>query len=736
MSILILMRHGQSIWNLQNRFTGGVDVPLTSKGIKQAKKAGKELKNLGISIDYVYSSKLSRSIETARFVINGLESLNKNKKITQISALNERDYGDLSGKYKEELVKIYGEKKVLEWRRSFKINPPKGESLEDVLKRVKPFLDRKMIPLLKKGKNILIVAHGNALRAFRLATGEYSVKNIFNVHIPPCIPVIYEYKKDGKKNKLSVKDSKTNITSKFTYQIEELGLKPTIVHRNLSAKELIKIAIARNEGVLTKTGALSVTTGQFTGRSPEDRFIVDDKLTHKTVDWGKINKPFPPDKFNQILDKMKKYEKSKEFFVFDGFAGAEDGSRLPVRMITDHAWQSLFVKTMFIEPTSEELEYHEPKFTVFNINDFEARPELDGTRTSTFILLNFTKKLAIIGGTRYGGENKKTIFGVLNFILPGKDIMPMHCSANLGLNGDTALFFGLSGTGKTTLSADPKRMLIGDDEHGWSDDGIFNFEGGCYAKTINLSKKAEPQIWNAIKDGAVLENVVLNPKTMNPDYDDDSLTENTRVVYPLDYIPGAVIPSVAGHPKSIIFLTADAFGVLPPISKLTTNGAMYHFMSGYTSKLAGTERGIIEPQPTFSYCFGSVFMPRPAEVYAKMLGERIVKHNTNVYLVNTGWSGGPYGVGKRFKIDYTRKMITAVLNQSLEKVNYERNKVFNLDVPKSCPGVPSNVLDPKKTWKNKKAYDKAAKSLARMFVDNFKKFKKVSVNIKKAGPKG
>jgi len=736
MSILILIRHGQSIWNLQNRFTGGIDVPLTRKGIKQAKKAGKELKKLGISIDHVYSSKLSRSVETARFIISNLESLNKNKKITQVFALNERDYGDLSGKYKDELVKTYGEKKVLEWRRSFRIKPPGGENLEDVLKRVKPFLNKKIIPLLKKGKNVLCVAHGNALRAFRIATGEYTEKNIFDIHIPPCVPVIYEYKNNGKKNILSVKDSKTNITSKFTYQIEELGLKPSIIHRNLSSKALIKMAVARNEGVLTKTGALSVTTGQYTGRSPEDRFIVDDKLTHKTVDWGKINKPFPADKFNQILNKMMTYEKSKEFFVFDGWAGADDEARLPVRMITDHAWQSLFVKTMFIEPTSEELEYHEPKFTVFNINDFEARPELDGTRTSTFILLNFTKKLAIIGGTRYGGENKKTIFGVLNFILPGKDIMPMHCSANLGLNGDTALFFGLSGTGKTTLSADPKRMLIGDDEHGWSDDGIFNFEGGCYAKTINLSKKAEPQIWNAIRDGAVLENVVLNPKTMNPDYDDDSLTENTRVVYPLDYIPGAVIPSVAGHPKSIIFLTADAFGVLPPISKLTTDGAMYHFMSGYTSKLAGTERGIIEPQPTFSHCFGSVFMPRPAEVYAKMLGERIVKHNTNVYLVNTGWSGGPYGVGKRFKIEYTRKMITAVLNQSLEKVNYERNKVFNLDVPKTCPGVPSKVLDPKKTWKNKKAYDKAAKSLAKMFVDNFKKFKKVSPNIKKAGPKG
>ena len=736
MSILILIRHGQSIWNLQNRFTGGIDVPLTRKGIKQAKKSGKELKKLGISIDHVYSSKLSRSVETARFIISNLESLNKNKKITQVFALNERDYGDLSGKYKDELVKTYGEKKVLEWRRSFRIKPPGGENLEDVLKRVKPFLNKKIIPLLKKGKNVLCVAHGNALRAFRIATGEYTEKNIFDIHIPPCVPVIYEYKNNGKKNILSVKDSKTNITSKFTYQIEELGLEPSIIHRNLSSKALIKMAVARNEGVLTKTGALSVTTGQYTGRSPEDRFIVDDKLTHKTVDWGKINKPFPADKFNQILNKMMTYEKSKEFFVFDGWAGADDEARLPVRMITDHAWQSLFVKTMFIEPTSEELEYHEPKFTVFNINDFEARPELDGTRTSTFILLNFTKKLAIIGGTRYGGENKKTIFGVLNFILPGKDIMPMHCSANLGLNGDTALFFGLSGTGKTTLSADPKRMLIGDDEHGWSDDGIFNFEGGCYAKTINLSKKSEPQIWNAIRDGAVLENVVLNPKTMNPDYDDDSLTENTRVVYPLDYIPGAVIPSVAGHPKSIIFLTADAFGVLPPISKLTTDDAMYHFMSGYTSKLAGTERGIIEPQPTFSHCFGSVFMPRPAEVYAKMLGERIVKHNTNVYLVNTGWSGGPYGVGKRFKIEYTRKMITAVLNQSLEKVNYERNKVFNLDVPKTCPGVPSKVLDPKKTWKNKKAYDKAAKSLAKMFVDNFKKFKKVSPNIKKAGPKG
>ena len=311
----------------------------------------------------------------------------------------------------------------------------------------------------------------------------------------------------------------------------------------------------------------------------------------------------------------------------------------------------------------------------------------------------------------------------------------MHCSANLGLNGDTALFFGLSGTGKTTLSADPKRMLIGDDEHGWSKTGIFNFEGGCYAKTINLNKKAEPPIWNAVRSGALLENVILNPKTMNPDYDDGSLTENTRVAYPLNFIPGAVIPSIGGHPKAIIFLTADAMGVLPPIAKLTTDGAMYHFMSGYTSKIAGTERGIIEPIATFSSCFGSVFMPRPAEVYAKMLGERILEHDTKVYLVNTGWSGGPYGIGKRFKIDYTRKMVTAILNDGLKNIKFEHNKIFNLDIPKSYPGIPSNILDPRKTWKNKENYDKSAKNLSKMFVENFKKFKEVSQNIKKAGPK-
>ena len=734
MSNLILMRHGQSIWNLQNRFTGGIDVPLTRKGILQAKKAGQELKKIGVHIDIVYSSKLSRSIETAKVAI---KKFNSSKmivnKIIRNEALNERDYGDLSGKYKDELIKIYGEKKVLEWRRSFTTKPPGGESLKDVLTRIRPFLLKKVFPLLKDGKNVLIVAHGNALRALRIATGEYKADNISNIHIPPCVPVIYNYIE--KEKKLLVKDPKTNITSKFTYQIEEFGLKPSIIYRNLSVKKLIKIALGRNEGILTKSGAFSVTTGQYTGRSPEDRFIVDDNLTHKTVDWGKINKPFPSKKFDQIFEKMKKFEKAKELFVFDGFAGAEKKSRLPIRIITDHAWQSLFVKNMFIEPTSEELEYHEPKFTVLNINDFEARPELDGTRTSTFILINFKRKVVLIGGTRYGGENKKSIFGILNYILPDKNIMPMHCSANLGLNGDTALFFGLSGTGKTTLSADPKRMLIGDDEHGWSKTGIFNFEGGCYAKTINLNKKAEPQIWNAVRSGALLENVILNPKTMNPDYDDGSLTENTRVAYPLNFIPGAVIPSVAGHPKAIIFLTADAMGVLPPIAKLTTDGAMYHFMSGYTSKIAGTERGIIEPIATFSSCFGSVFMPRPAEVYAKMLGERILEHDTKVYLVNTGWSGGPYGIGKRFKIDYTRKMVTAILNDGLKNIKFEHNKIFNLDIPKSYPGIPSNILDPRKTWKNKENYDKSAKNLSKMFVENFKKFKEVSQNIKKAGPK-
>ena len=496
---------------------------------------------------------------------------------------------------------------------------------------------------------------------------------------------------------------------------------------------MVKLAVKRSEGVVNSTGSLSVNTGKYTGRSPDDRFIVFDDVTKDTIDWGKINHQFPSDKFDKLFEKMKDFVDNKELFVFDGFVGADPENRLPIRVINDHVWQSMFSSNLFIKPTNDELEKHEPEFTILCINDFVAVPDVDGTRTDVFILIDLTKKIVLIGGTEYAGEMKKSMFGVMNFLLPGRDIFPMHCSANIGEKGDTSLFFGLSGTGKTTLSADPNRKLIGDDEHGWSNNGTFNFEGGCYAKCINLSQEAEPEIWNAIKPGALLENVVL--KDNIPDYDDNSLTENTRVGYPLDYIPGAVIPSVGGNPKVIVFLTADALGVLPPVSRLTKEGAMYHFMSGYTSKLAGTERGIKEPKSVFSQCFGAPFMPRPASVYAKLLGEKINQHNTVVYLVNTGWSGGPYGIGKRIKIKYSRAMITAALSGALDSVKYRHDDTFNLDIPTEIDDVPSEVLDPKNTWIDKEAYDTSAKKLSQMFVENFKKFENVSIGIINAGPK-
>ncbi|MBT6807396.1 MAG: phosphoenolpyruvate carboxykinase (ATP), partial [Nitrosopumilus sp.] len=441
---------------------------------------------------------------------------------------------------------------------------------------------------------------------------------------------------------------------------------------------------------------------------------------------------FPSGKFEKLFEKMKDFVANKELFVFDGFVGADPETRLPIRVINDHVWQNMFSSNLFIRPTNEELEKHDPEFTILCINDFLADPEIDGTRTDVFILIDLTKKIVLIGGTEYAGEMKKSMFGVMNFLLPDSNIFPMHCSANIGEKGDTALFFGLSGTGKTTLSADPNRKLIGDDEHGWSDNGTFNFEGGCYAKCINLSQEAEPEIWNAIKPGALLENVVLNDNI--PDYDDNSLTENTRVGYPLDFIPGAVIPSVGGNPRVIVFLTADALGVLPPVSRLTKEGAMYHFMSGYTSKLAGTERGIKEPKSVFSQCFGAPFMPRPASVYAKLLGEKINQHNTIVYLVNTGWSGGPYGVGKRIKIKYSRAMVTAAISGALDIVKYRHDDLLNLDIPTDVEGVPSEILDPKHTWVDKDSYDLSAKKLAQMFVENFKKFENVSDEIIAAGP--
>jgi len=496
---------------------------------------------------------------------------------------------------------------------------------------------------------------------------------------------------------------------------------------------MARLAVEKNEGVINSTGSLSVNTGKYTGRSPDDRFIVYDDKTRDIIDWGKINHQFPSDKFEKLFEKMKNFVENKELFIFDGFVGADPENRLPIRVINDRVWQNLFGRNLFIRPTNEELENHEPEFTILCINDFEAVPKIDGTRTNVFILVDLTRKIVLIGGTQYAGEMKKSMFSVMNFILPERGIFPMHCSANIGEKGDTSLFFGLSGTGKTSLSADPNRKLIGDDEHGWSDNGTFNFEGGCYAKCINLNQEAEPEIWNAIKPGSVLENVVLDDNV--PNYDDSSLTENTRVAYPLDYIPGAVFPSVGGHPKVIIFLTADALGVLPPVSRLTKEGAMYHFMSGYTSKLAGTERGIKEPKSVFSECFGAPFMPRPASVYAKLLGEKINQHNTVVYLVNTGWSGGPYGIGKRIKIKYSRAMVTAALSGALDIVKYNHDNLFNLDIPIEVDGVPSEILDPKNTWDNKDSYDHSAKQLAQMFVENFKKFENVSSEIIDAGPK-
>jgi phosphoenolpyruvate carboxykinase (ATP) len=530
-------------------------------------------------------------------------------------------------------------------------------------------------------------------------------------------------------------DNPKIITTKCLMQLEEMDIRLGRIHRNLSVPSLIEVAIHRKEGNLSSTGALSVKTGKFTGRSPDDRYIVDDSVTHNIIEWGKVNHPISEEKFENIFGRMKKYVEGKAFFIFDGFVGADPEIKLPIRVITDKAWHGLFATQIFIRPTLAELKNHKPEFTLLSVNDFGAMPELEGTRTETFIIINFKKKIVLIGATSYAGEIKKAMFSVMNYILPSRGVFPMHCSANVGMDRKAALFFGLSGTGKTTLSADPERRLVGDDEHGWSDKGIFNFEGGCYAKCINLKKENEPEIWRAIRFGAVMENVIIKRDTHEPDFSDGSLTENTRVVYPLDFIPAAIIPSVANHPKAIIFLTADAFGVMPPIAKLTKEGAMYHFMSGYTSKLAGTERGITEPKETFSQCFGAPFMPLHAKEYAKMLGQKIAEHNTRVYLINTGWSGGPYGVGKRIDLKYTRAMVTSALNGDLEKTPFKHNDIFNLEIPTLCPRVPSEVLDPRNTWSDKEKYDISAKKLAALFVKNFEKFGETPEEILSAGPK-
>lgn len=516
----------------------------------------------------------------------------------------------------------------------------------------------------------------------------------------------------------------------------EAVLKKPGARFNLAASQLAEAAIKRGEGKFSSTGALSTSTGKYTGRSPKDRFIVEDEVTRDTIAWGSVNVPLSEEKFSNLLERSVHYlEGLEELFVFDGYVGADPEHQMSLRVINQYAWQNLFARQLFIRPSRQALESHQPQFTVIAIPGLRAVPERDGTNSEAFVVISFKERIVLIGGTAYAGEIKKSIFSVMNYLLPARGILPMHCSANVGQDGRTALFFGLSGTGKTTLSADPKRQLVGDDEHGWSTRGVFNLEGGCYAKCINLSQEHEPQIWNAIQFGSVLENVVLDSLDQIADYDDGSLTENTRCAYPLDYIPGRVDPSMAGHPKAVVFLTADAFGVLPPISILEDEQIMYHFISGYTSKLAGTERGIKQPEATFSACFGEPFLPLSPLAYATMLKDRVNHYGAKVYLINTGWSGGPHGVGERISLKYTRQMVTMALAGELDDVETRLDPIFGFKVPTACPGVPSAILDPRQTWTDPEAYDVKAKELARAFQDNFKKkYANLAPEVRQAGP--
>ncbi|GGK22907.1 phosphoenolpyruvate carboxykinase (ATP) [Yeosuana aromativorans] len=524
-----------------------------------------------------------------------------------------------------------------------------------------------------------------------------------------------------------------------TISLEQYGIKNATVRYQLDPKELHNITIEKKQGVETSTGALAVNTGEFTGRSPQDRFIVKDEVTHDKVWWGPINIPFDPDNFDKLYDKVVNYLSNKEVFVRDSYACSDKDYKLNIRVITEFPWSNQFAYNMFLRPSEKELEHFQPEWTVINAPGFMADPKEDGTRQHNFAILNFSKKIALIGGTGYTGEIKKGIFSALNFILPVyKNTLPMHCSANVGKDGDTAIFFGLSGTGKTTLSTDPNRSLIGDDEHGWTKENtIFNFEGGCYAKVINLSADHEPEIYNAIKPGAILENVILDSNGQ-VDFADTSITQNTRVSYPIDHIENIQKPSMGKNPKNIFFLTADAFGVLPPISKLTPSQAAYHFISGYTAKVAGTEAGVIEPQPSFSACFGAPFMPLHPTEYADMLSKKMKEAGVNVWLVNTGWTGGPYGVGTRMKLQYTRAMIHAVLNGDLGLYTYDKyhiHSVFGVAQPRECPGVPTRVLSPRATWNNDDAYYKTAFKLTNAFRENFKKYEAyASEEIRRGGP--
>ncbi|WP_147805167.1 phosphoenolpyruvate carboxykinase (ATP) [Alkalicoccus halolimnae] len=516
-------------------------------------------------------------------------------------------------------------------------------------------------------------------------------------------------------------------------QIENL-LKQSNIHRQLTVPQLVETALNRHEGTLTSDGAFRAVTGDYTGRSPKDRFIVDEDSITNEIDWGAVNQPIPPDIFDRLEQKVMAYlAEQPAVFYRKAFAGADSRWRLPVDIINEYAWHQLFAHQLFLRPEEIEGEAALDPFTILSAPGFKADPERDGTRSEAFVIISFEKRTILIGGTAYAGEMKKAIFSIMNYLLPSMDVLPMHCSANADKDGNTALFFGLSGTGKTTLSATDDRMLIGDDEHGWSKDGVFNFEGGCYAKCIGLHPDKEPEIFHAVRFGTVLENVKLK-ENRTPDYESASLTENTRAAYPLTAVPSAKLPSTAGHPEVILFLTADATGVLPPISRLNRSQAMYHFLSGYTSKLAGTERGVTEPQPVFSPCFGAPFLPRDPSIYAKMLGEKIDQHEAEVYLVNTGWTGGAYGTGSRMDLRFTRAMVRAAINGDLKHTSSITDAAFGLEIPATCPNVPPEVLQPRLMWDNISEYEAAASALADKFHANFTRFKNVTSEILRGGP--
>ncbi|MBC7554702.1 MAG: phosphoenolpyruvate carboxykinase (ATP) [Taibaiella sp.] len=523
-----------------------------------------------------------------------------------------------------------------------------------------------------------------------------------------------------------------------SFNLSELGLNVAVAHWNLSPGELVSKTLELGQGVLNDTGALCVNTGKFTGRSPKDKFTVKDAITQDSVDWGDVNIPMAPEVFDNLYTKVCTYMTGKEVWVRDSYACADPAFRLNIRVVNDTPWANLFCNDLFLRPTDAEIETQNHDWLILQAPGFQADPAIDGTRQANFTAVNFTRKIILIGGSAYTGEMKKGIFGVLNFVLPHEHkVLSMHCSANEGKNGDVALFFGLSGTGKTTLSADPERALIGDDEHGWAINSVFNFEGGCYAKCIDLSAEKEPQIYAAIKPGALLENIKFVAGTTTVDYTDSSITENTRAAYPIDFISNAKNPSYGGQPKNIFFLTCDAFGILPPISKLTKAQAMYHFISGYTAKVAGTEVGVTEPQTTFSACFGRVFLPLHPTKYAELLGQKLDEQkDVNVFLINTGWSGGAYGTGSRMKLSYTRAMITAAMNGELNNVEYVAHPVFGVQMPTTVPGVPSEILIPRNTWSDTEAYDKKANELASLFIKNFDKYAaQANDEIRSAAPK-